>query len=237
MNKKELWGEAVIEHASGINASAFASIQSDLYASVYALSFIVFLLLAYKYIHRAIIPLIHCCFSFSQTIRTQDNLSLVQGRIILFIFSLFHFSMVAFFFIQAYKTDLYYKFGWPMIPFFCAILALVYLSKWAAFAFIGWVIRRTGELTSIASGIRDFFILSAILTLPLSFITLYSWTSAIKPLTIWCISILILCYLLFLLRTFRYFIYVRFSIFFWILYLCSLEIVPLALLYSVLLTV
>jgi hypothetical protein len=237
MDKMQLWGEAVIEHPSGINASAFAANQSDFYSSVFCLLFIVFLLLAYKDIRRSLVPIMRCCFSFSQTIKTQNNLSLEQGRNTLFIFSLFHFSLVAFFFVQLFRADLYYTYGWMIAPLFFLVFSLIYLSRWVVYAFIGWVIRHPKELTFIAQGSRDFVILSAILTLPFPLFSLFSWSTGVAPLTIWCVFALVLCYLLFLFRTLRHFLYVRFSIFFWILYLCSLEIAPLALFYSLLLTI
>jgi hypothetical protein len=234
MNKTQLWGEAVVEHPSGIDASACTLHQNDFYSSLVCLLFVVFLLLTYKYIRRSLLPILRCCFSFSQTIKTEDNLSIEQGRIGLFLFSLFHFSVVAYFFAQIYGVNTR---GLPLIPLFFLIYTLIYVSRWAVFVFTGWVIRHPNELKFIARGSRDYLILATILTLPLPLFSLFSWSSLFLPLAIWCVSALVICYFLFLYRTLRYFLYVRFSIFFWILYLCSLEIAPLALLYSVLLPI
>jgi len=234
--KRQLWGDAVVEHPSGVNASVYTAIQSDLYSSAYFLSFLVFFFLAYKYISRSIGPVLGCCFRFSQTVKNHDNLSLEQGRMILFLFSLFHFSMVGFFFIQTFEVDLFRITNWGIIPLLFLAFTLYYGFKYAALASIGWVIKHSNELTIIAKGFRDYTILAAVLTFPLYFATLFFWTSAVNLLSIWCISALLLCYLLFLFRTLQYFIRLRFSVFFYILYLCSLEIAPLALLYSVFLT-
>ena len=236
MDKTQLWGEAVVEHPSGINASLFATIQSDIYSSVYCLLFIVFLLLFFKYIRHSIALIVRCCFRFSLAIKSDENLSLEQGRLILFIFSLFHFAMVSFFFVKTCRADIYHTYGWLIAPFFFFVFLLIYLLRWAVLSFIGWVVQSPNELTFLTKNLRDFVILAAMATLPLSLSSLFSWSSAINPLITWCVSALILCYLLFLFRTLQYFIYVRFSIFFWILYLCSLEVAPLALLYSVFLT-
>lgn len=237
MDKKQLWGDAVVEHPSGVSASVYANIQSDIYTSIYCLTFILFVLLAYKYVSRTIGTILSCCFRFSQTIKTQDNLSLEQGRIVLSIFSLFHISMIAFFFIKTFEAKLYHQLGWVIIPLLCLSLLLFYGAKYAALSFIGWVIRHSNELKIILKGVRDFFVLATVATFPLYFVTLFSWSSAIYVLTIWCVSVLTICYLLFLFRTLQYFIHFRFSIFFWILYLCALEIAPLALVYSVLITI
>ena len=236
MDKTQLWGEAVVEHPSGINASQFATIQSDIYSSIYCLLFIVFLLFSFKYIRHSIVPIVRCCFRFSLAIKSNENLSLEQGRLILFIFSLFHFSMVTFFFVQVCQADIYHTFGWLIIPFFFLAFLFIYLIRSGILFFIGWVVQSQNELTFLAKSLRDFTILAAMVTLPLSLFSLFSWSSFINPLITWCASALMLCYLLFLFRTLQYFIFVRFSIFFWILYLCSLEIAPLALLYSVFLT-
>jgi len=237
MDKTQLWGEAVVTHPSGVHASLFAAEQSDFNSSLFCLLFILFLLLTFNSIRRSLFPIIRCCFYFSQTLKTQNNLSLEQGRITLFIFSLFHFSIVAFFFVQTFRVDLYHTYGWLLVPAFFMIYTLIYLSRWVVFLFVGWVIRRTDDFKFIVNGSRDFFILAALFTLPLALFSLFSWSSEMMPLAIWGISALVVCYLLFLFRTLRYFIHVRFSVFFWILYLCSLEIAPLALLYSALLTI
>jgi hypothetical protein len=237
MDKTQLWGDAVIEHPLGVDAFLYANIGNELFLSVSTLTFIVFLLLIYKYLHRSILPIINCCFRFSQTIKTQDNLSLEQGRLVLFIFSLFHISIGTFYLVYLYRTDLFVLYGWLLIPFFLLFLILFYCVRWMVFIFIGWVIRRQNELKFIAKGSRDFFILAALLTLPLSLSALFTMSSMVNILIIWCISAFILSYLLFLYRTLHYFIYVRFSVFFWFLYLCSFEIAPLVLLYSVFLTI
>jgi len=237
MDKAQIWGEAVIEHPSGTNASLFAANQSDVCTSVYSLLFILFFLLTFKHIRHSLVTIVHCCFRFSQSMKTQDNLSLEQGRIVLFIFSLFHFSMAAFFFVYVFRVDLYHIYHWFLVPLFFLIFSLIYLSRWVVLVFIGWVIKYPKELTFIAKGSRDYLILATIFTLPFSLFTLFSWSSAVTSLTIWCFFVIALCYLLFLFRTLQHFLYARFSVFFWILYLCSLEIAPLALLYSVLITI
>jgi len=237
MDKTQLWGEAVVAHPSGTNASLYVGQQGDLLSGIYILFFITFLLLTYKFIRHSLIPVLRCGFSFSQTIKTENNLSLEQGRFVLFVFSLFHFSIISFFFIQTFSADLYDTYTWLLVPLFYLIYALIYVSRWAVLVFIGWVIRHPNELKFLARASRDFSILAAFFTLPVPLFSLFSCSSVMKPITIWSISALVLCYLLFLFRTLRYFIHVRFSVFFWILYLCGLEIAPLTLLYSVLLTV
>ncbi|MCL2727771.1 MAG: DUF4271 domain-containing protein [Bacteroidales bacterium] len=237
MNKKGLWGEAVIEHPSKANASERTVGQTDIYTSFFCLAVIIFLLVARKYIYRSLMPIIRCCFRFSHTLRVEDNISLGQGRIILFIFSLFHFSMLSFYVIQEYRTDLFDEYGWFLVPFFFLAYTLFYALRWIVFGFVGWVIKRYGEFAFIARGLGDYLIFAATFTIPLTFITLLSWPSAMNLLFTWCALVLIIGYLLFLYRTLRYFIYVRFSIFFWILYLCTLEIAPIAFLYSALITI
>ena len=237
MNKQQLWGDAVIEHPSGINASVYRKKHSDIYSSIFFLTFLVSILLVHKYIHRSIFPVLRSCFRFSQTLSTQDNLALEQGRIILFVLSLFHFSMVAFFFVQTYEVKQLFQFGWAIIPSFCLILLLFFGCRYAVFAFVGWVIQYSSDLKIIAKWLRDFFILAAFVTFPIYFSILFFWPTAVHFLTLWCIVSFLISYLFFLFRTLRYFIHLRFSFFFWILYLCSLEIAPLALLYSVIKTI
>jgi len=237
MNKKELWGEAVVEHPSRANASESTMVQTDIYSSFFCLAVIFFLLIAKKHIHRSLVTIIRCCFRFSQTIKVQDNISLGQGRIILFIFSLFYISMLSFYFIQTYRIDLFDAYHWFLVPIFFFVYTLLYVLRWFVFGFVGWVIKRQSEFSFLACGLRDYLILVATFTVPLTFLTLLSWPSALKLLMTLCSMAIIVSYLLFLFRTLRYFIYVRFSVFFWILYLCSLEIAPIAFLYSALITI
>ena len=237
MDKTELWGEAVIEYPSGINASVYRAQQADSCASVYALLFLIILLLSHKQIRRALSTVVLCCFRFLYALKIEENLSLEQGRNTLFGLSLFHFSMVTFHFVKASRAELFGRFEWLSIPLFFLLYLLFYLLRRAVFAFIGWIIRAPNELKFMAKGLRDFVIFAAVATFPLSFVHLFSWSSVVMPMAIWCVSALTVSFLLFVFRTFRYFIYVRFSVFFWILYLCTLEIAPLALLYRALITI
>jgi len=237
MNKKELWGDAVIEHPSRVDAPENTVMQTDIYSSFFCLAVIVVLLIARKYIYHSLIPIIRCCFRFSQTIKAEDNISLGQGRIILFIFSLLNISMLSFYYIQTYRTDLFDAYNWFLVLIFFLAYTLLYALRWLVFGFVGWVIKRQSEFSFLARGLRDYLILVAVFTLPFTFVTLLSWPSAMKLLITLCSTAIIISYLLFLIRTLRYFIYVRFSVFFWILYLCTLEIAPIAFLYSALITI
>lgn len=237
MNKKELWGKEVIEHPVRAKASESTSSQTDIYSSFFCLVIIIFLLFARKQISRSLMSIVRCCFRFSQTIRAEDNISLGQGRIILFSFSLFYFSVLSFYAIQTYRIDLYETYGWLLVPFLFVAFVLFYQLRWGLFMLVGWVIKQPEEFTFLAKGLRDYLILSATCTLPLSFVTLLPWSQGTKFLIFWCAIAIIISYLLFLFRTIKYFIYVRFSVFFWFLYLCSLEIAPIAFLYSALLTI
>jgi len=237
MDKTQLWGDEVIEHPSGMDASIRTFANTNTYSSIYTLFFIVFLLLSFKHIYRSLASVFRCCFRFSHALKVEDNLSLEQGRWVLFILSLMHFSMVIYYFVSVLRVDVYHRFASILVPLCVLFFLLIYFLRRAVFAFIGWVIRSPRELTFLAQGLRDYLILAAVFTFPLSFCTLFPLSSVIYLLVIWCVAALAVCYLLFLYRTLTYFFWVRFSVFFWILYLCGLEIAPLALLYSALTTI
>lgn len=229
MDKQHIWGDAVIQHPSGINASSYYLFHSDIYTTIHFLSLFILVLVSYSLIKRSLVPIVRECFVFSQTVKNESNFSLEQGRNILFIYSLLHFSMVAFFFVK--------KYDWRFIPLFFITLILYYGLKYAIFTFIGWVVNHSNELKIIAKSFRDYLFLSALVSFPIYFATLFFWPSLFSVLVMWSVSSILLCYFLFLYRTLQYFLHYRFSVFFFILYLCSFEVAPFALLYSLLLTV
>ncbi|MDR2586391.1 MAG: DUF4271 domain-containing protein [Prevotellaceae bacterium] len=236
MDKTQLWGETVIEHPSGVNASVGEIIQVNPHSAFFALMLIVVLLLIHTQIRRSLSSAVECCFRFLNTLKVEDNLSLEQGRVVLFVVSLFHFSVVSYHFSYLFHVELVDYLRWMFVPVLFLFLILLWLLRRALFAALGWVIRSPRELAFLAKGLRDYFILAAILTLPLSFFTLFSWPSAHIPMVIWGILALSGCWLLYLFRTLQYFLYVRFSVFFWFLYLCTLEVAPLALFFRILRT-
>jgi len=233
MEKTQLWGTAVVEHASKTPASIHPLDQGDAYSGVYSLLFLLILLGMFAYIKKFVPVIVGCCFRFSRIIYTKEDLSLEVGRSLLFLVSLLHFSVVSFFFIQVYRPDLFETFGWLIIPALMAAFLLFYLFKWSLLLLIGWLIGRPEEFRFLAKSPRDFTILAAIITLPLSLFPLFPVAPSAEYLLMACGGVLVFCAFLFVIRTFRYFLYVRFSIFAWILYLCTLEMAPLALLYRI----
>ncbi|MCL1973527.1 MAG: DUF4271 domain-containing protein [Bacteroidetes bacterium] len=233
MDKTQLWGSEVIEHPSGTNASIYTIHQGDAYSGIYSLLLLMILLVAFKFIRQSMVMIMRCCFRFTQAWKTQEDVSLGTSRVILFIISLLHFSILSFLFLQAYRSDLVAHLGWLMIPIVGVVFYLLYLCKWGLLALTGWLVKHTNELRFLAQSPRDYIILAAILSLPLSLLPLFSMIPNTDFLLGWCAIVLIFCFLLFTLRSFRFFLQLRFSLFFWILYLCCLEIAPLALLYRI----
>jgi len=233
MDKTQLWGSEVIEHQSGTVASMYTIDQGGAYSGIYSLVFLIILLVSFKFIRQSIAVMLTCCFRFSRAWKTQEDVSLETGRVILFLVSLLHFSILSFFFLQIYRPDLLESLGWLIIPILGLAFYLFYLCKWSLLVAVGWLVRQPNELRFLAQSPRDFVILAAILSLPLSLFNLFSLVSNTDYLFFWCVIVLIFCFFLFITHTLRLFIYFRFSVFFWILYLCSLEIAPLALLYRI----
>ena len=229
----QLWGSEVIEHPSGTIASIYTIYQGDAYSGLYSLLLIIILLVAFKFIRRSIVVIVRGCFRFTQAWKAQEDVSLETSRVILFIISLLHFSILGFFFLQVYRPDLLPNPGWWIIPLLGLTFYLLCLCKWGLLALIGWLVKQPYALRFLARSPRDFIILAAILSLPLSLLPLFSMISNADYLLGWNLIVLIFCFLLFVLHTLRFFLQLRFSLFFWILYLCSLEIAPLALLYRI----
>ncbi|MCL2738076.1 MAG: DUF4271 domain-containing protein [Bacteroidales bacterium] len=231
MDKTQLWGSEVIEHPSGTTASMYTTNHGDAYSGVYSLTFLIILLVVFKFIKRSMAVILSCCFRFSQAWKSREDVSLETSRVILFLVSLLHFSILGFFFIRIYRPELLENLGWLMIPALGVAFYLLYICKWGLLVYVGWLIRLPNELRFLAQSPRDFVILAAILSLPLSLLNLFPIIPNADYLLIWCVAALSISFLLFIVRSFYFFLHLRFSVFFWILYLCSLEIAPLALLY------
>jgi len=233
MDKMQLWGSAITEHPPE-GAVAIGTIkQGDTYSSVYGLLLIVSLLISFRYARRHIAPIINSCFYFARAWKAKDDISLEISKVILFLISLLHFSFLSSLFAQAYRPDLFEIFNWLLPPMLMAAFFLFYALQWSLLAFIGWLVQKPHELRFLAKSARDFVIFAAILSLPLTLFNLFLFVPEGDYLLFYGGALSLFCFLLSILRTFHLFLHVRISVFLWILYLCTLKIAPLMLLYRI----
>jgi len=233
MDKTQLWGSAITEHSPDRTIAMDTIRQGDTHSSVYGLLLIISLLISFRYTRRHIAPIINGSFYFARAWKAKDDVSLEISKVILFLIGLLHLSFLSSLFIQAYRPDLFGLFNWLLTPTFMVAFFLLYALKWSALSFIGWLVKKPNELRFLAKSARDYVILAAILTLPFTLFNLFLYVQKSDYL-LFCGGVLSLfSLLLFFLRSFHLFLHLRFSVFLWILYLCTLEIAPLMLLYRI----
>ena len=227
----QIWGQDATACEPLQQALSIFASKGDPYSGIYSLLFITFILLAYKHIHRCIPPILAGCIQFSKAVKTQEDLSINLGRNLLFLLSLLHFALIGAPFTDEHALIIQFGLKPFTVPLlFLALLVLFFINVFFHLL-IGWVIGQTEPMKSLVFIQRDFTILAAILSLPLSLASLFELTPIPPALGIWLLFALASALLLFLFHSLRYFLYRHFSLFFWFLYLCSFEIAPLALLY------
>jgi hypothetical protein len=227
----KIWGPDAMACEPFQNGFIHPVSESALHSGIYTLFFILAILTSFKYIHRTFFPILSTCFQFSKSLKIQEDLSVRLGKIILFTLSLFHFALMGALLFE--DTDIVIRLD--LGPFLVPLLFLLFMALFFLKVFlqllVGWITGQTEALRFLAFSQREFFTLAAVLSLPLSLASLFELKPLPLSLIIWLFLALALAFLFFQIHSFRYFLYARFSLFFWFLYLCSLEIIPIALLY------
>ncbi|MCF0178061.1 MAG: DUF4271 domain-containing protein, partial [Bacteroidales bacterium] len=107
-----------------------------------------------------------------------------------------------------------------------ALMAGYVVLKWIFAGLAAWL-QKGGELRSVVVvAERLFFILFVTLLIPIAFITKINEGVTLHFFMIYSLVVFAACYLLFLFREREFFLEYRTSFFYWILYLCTLELLP-----------
>ena len=227
----QIWGQDATAYAPPPQTLSALASEGALHSGIYCLLFILFILIAFNHIRHCVLPVLYGCIQFSKAIKIQEDLSVNLGKTLLFALSLFHFALIAAPFIEEQPFVIRYDLSVFVVPLvFIALLSLFFLKVFFHLL-VGWLIGQSEPMKFLVFSQRDFLVSAAILSLPLSLTTLFELTPIPQPLIIWLLFVLTAAFLLFLFHSLRYFIYRRFSLFFWFLYLCAFEIAPIALLY------
>ena len=227
----KIWGPEAVACEPFQNSFIGPSSEGALHSGMYALLLILAILLSFKYIQRSFLPILSTCFQFSKSIKIQEDLSVRLGKIILFTLSLFHFALIGAHFLEDWDIIVRLDVGPFLIPLLFLLFIALFFLKVLLLLLIGWITGHSEAMRFLAFSHREFLILAAVLSLPLSLAGFPELNPVPLTLIIWLIFALSSAFLLFQFHSLRYFIYARFSLFFWFLYLCSLEIIPIALLY------
>ena len=113
-----------------------------------------------------------------------------------------------------------------LLGFFCGWALL----RCALIKSIGWVIDQNAFTNLLERTGSDVFILTGFAFLPISFVLSYTGASNSKGMIVAVGIVFFLSFLFYAFRVLKLFLSARFSLFFWILYLCTLDIIPMGIL-------
>lgn len=179
--------------------------------------------------------LFHSAVNYSTALRMyqEKNNSLMQGAFLLdllfyLIFSVFLFQVFTFFGIEvAYQH-------FSMYLYCLALLAAYFLVKKLFYKIIGMILMKKEETGEYLYNMDNFKRVAGLVIIPLvAVIAFYPYRQENIP-VIAGVSIVGLIYFLLILRGFKIILRKQFSIFYLFLYFCTLELLPLVLLYKIL---
>ena len=195
------------------------------------------LLVFVRFFHNSYLQLISEAtvnFNTANRMFREKSMSLIQASVqmdILFyiVFSFFVFQLSRFFNVQIYKI--------PIIEYLiiCGIVVGFFIVKKAIYVFQGNICKSYTETKEYLFNINIYNRVLAVILLPIVMTLTFSKLNNIKWLIFLGLFFVTICYFLVIIRGMKILIQKRFSIFYLILYLCTLEILPFLYIYKLVL--
>lgn len=187
------------------------------------------------YVRAPLILLLTGCFRYNISIENEEQGNLPISRFFLFFFFL---ALVSFFIAFHDKLlsplPLFLRgMSKPMV-FLCllAIFLALFLARTILLKIIGWTIDSPGFTNILTRTAQDFCVLTGFVFIP--FILLFSTLGNFSgnALIIAAGVVATAGYVIYVYRCVRIFLSAGYSLIFWILYLCTLELVPLGVIFQ-----
>ena len=231
-----LWGSYTLSKTKPPKGSIPVTDSSEYFVSGLILAFFILLIIFSREILITIPNIIKTIFSFKNHQRLEQKLSISYQRNVTAALSALYYPVVFTLLLGEYID---YNAGIPGYLIFAGIAAL-FLAYWifktVTLRFLGWVTKSNQPFTLIGKMGYNHLIISVIFSFPALIVSLFF--PDMKEIIL--VSMLTVCllflYLIYLARTYQAIISYRFSHFFYILYLCIVELLPLALLTNFLLS-
>jgi hypothetical protein len=172
-------------------------------------------------------------YSTSLRMFQEKNNSLLQGAFqldVLFyiIFSVFFFQILIFF-----RINLTYQ-HFNLYLFCLALVIIYFVTKNSIYRFIGAILEKKGETGEFLYNSDNFKRVAGLILLPVvAIISFYPYSHETIPVYAGIVVVLLI-YSLLIIRGFTILLKKQFSIFYLFLYFCTLEFLPLVLLYKIL---
>lgn len=174
------------------------------------------------------------CLRFNRPVNSDEYVPEQVARQALFMYSLLFFA----FCLSRAPIHLHIPFPTPLAGKNDYVVYLVFLGllvgyfaiKYVLLYLIGWIIDDKAFAPTVFHITQDYASLSCMVLLPFGFLFGFIFFISSEILIYGSLLIAALGYILYTFRLALFFLSCRYSLFFWILYLCTLDLVPLVLL-------
>jgi hypothetical protein len=233
-----LWGGDNQQYTGSIESikSVSANSGDDYVVSIFFLAFFILVLICSKEIINVYPSVIKAFFKLKNHIRLEERLAISNQRdIVTAVVVLYYPLLISLMFGDMIGSV--YKIP-PRIYLLIsiAILTALWIVRKGMFCMLSWLTKDKNTFRFIEKISFNYLIVSVIFTFPAAFITFF-WPD-IPDLII--LKILLYCclfvFFIYLTKGFQIIISHRFSLFFYILYLCALELLPIALIANLILS-
>ena len=232
-----LWGaETTSVIIPGNLYSNYASHFSAYFKSGVTLVYLILLLLFFKTLATTLTTILKGFFNLKVQLSIEDRLADTRQRNTTALISVFTIAIV---FIYTFDNYLWAKHGIKEHSVFLGILLFFtgfWIFKTIVLRFTGWITKSPTPFNLIGKIGYNHLIFASILTLPLLLLHLVINSNDITILFYYLLICYLLIYLIYLSRVRQTIISHHFSHVFYILYLCTAEILPVALLINFILS-
>ena len=210
-------------------AGNIPSEKPDIFLSGIIISFFIILVVFSREIISTIPAVFKAFTNLRDHLKLEEKLALTQQRNVVFIISLLYFPMIVTLLVDNYVSNEFNIYPPYFLIGFFIFLLLFGLVKKLIYKLLSWINRDKGTFNLLEKVGYNHVIIAAIFTFPAVLIKTFSYAITEKEVVLIMTVSVLPVMLMYLFRSYQIIIGHRFSVFFYILYLCGVEILPLVL--------
>ncbi len=209
----------------------------DYLSSGLILAIFIFFIIISKEILIVIPKVIKTLFGYKNCVRFEEKLSFTNKRGLVVLFTALSYPVSILSSFGIYVEESYGFSRYLLLLGAFSLIALYWLYKTSVLRFVGWITKSKNPFNLIGKIGYNYFIISLLFTILAIIASLFFFESREVYLTYILMYSYLILLLFYLIRVYQALIAHHFSIFFFILYLCIVEILPIALLTKFLLSI
>jgi hypothetical protein len=225
-----LWGkETLVVPQAGYAYAGADTTGSNYLSSSIILIITILITLSFQNIVKILPLIIKAVFRYGYHIKIEDKLTLIRQRNILVLVSAICLCLLTILFAGDYISE---QSGFSIfIVTVCMLFALLvyWMFKTAILRLFSWAAKEKKGFLMVGKIGYNYFILLFFLTIPLFLLSIIPHFISLETLINSLLILSLFVYVVYLVRTFQTINLARFSHFFYILYLCAAELLPLLL--------